>query len=158
MNWFPFTYILDNLITNSIHAWLTKDYRSSGMPAVIYILPCLVLDISLSADLTMYLYVLYASMCHERGGTPYILYYTYARTSRVWFLACFVAFKGMLFIVYCPFLGEILNLSLLKVYFIQIIVLLKGKDLSGKSQHIHTKYHRVSPPSNVPILVMHLQL
>ncbi len=24
-------YILDNLITNSIHAWLTKDYRSSGM-------------------------------------------------------------------------------------------------------------------------------
>ncbi len=31
MNWFPFTYILDNLITNSIHAWLTKDYRSSGM-------------------------------------------------------------------------------------------------------------------------------
>ncbi len=32
MNWFPFTYILDNLITNSIHAWLTKDYRSSGMP------------------------------------------------------------------------------------------------------------------------------
>ncbi len=31
INWFPFTYILDNLITNSIHAWLTKDYRSSGM-------------------------------------------------------------------------------------------------------------------------------
>ncbi len=31
MNWFPFTYRLDNLITNSIHAWLTKDYRSSGM-------------------------------------------------------------------------------------------------------------------------------
>ncbi len=31
MNWFPFNYILDNLITNSIHAWLTKDYRSSGM-------------------------------------------------------------------------------------------------------------------------------
>ncbi len=31
MNWFPITYILDNLITNSIHAWLTKDYRSSGM-------------------------------------------------------------------------------------------------------------------------------
>ncbi len=31
MNWFPFTYTLDNLITNSIHAWLTKDYRSSGM-------------------------------------------------------------------------------------------------------------------------------
>ncbi len=31
MNWFPFPYILDNLITNSIHAWLTKDYRSSGM-------------------------------------------------------------------------------------------------------------------------------
>ncbi len=26
MNWFPFTYILANLITNSIHAWLTKDY------------------------------------------------------------------------------------------------------------------------------------
>ncbi len=25
MNWFPFTYILDSLITNSIHAWLTKD-------------------------------------------------------------------------------------------------------------------------------------
>ncbi len=37
MNWFPFTYILDNLITNPIHAWLTKDYRSSGMrPVVIY--------------------------------------------------------------------------------------------------------------------------
>ncbi len=34
MNWFPFTYILDNLITNSIHAWLTKDYRSSGMKYV----------------------------------------------------------------------------------------------------------------------------
>ncbi len=31
MNWFPFTYILANLITNSIHAWLTKDYRSSCM-------------------------------------------------------------------------------------------------------------------------------
>ncbi len=31
MNWFPFTYIHDNLITNSIHAWLTKDYRWSGM-------------------------------------------------------------------------------------------------------------------------------
>ncbi len=31
MNWFPFTYVLDNLITNSIHAWLTKNYRSSGM-------------------------------------------------------------------------------------------------------------------------------
>ncbi len=28
MNWLPFTYILDNLITNSIHAWLTKDYRA----------------------------------------------------------------------------------------------------------------------------------
>ncbi len=25
MNWFPVTYILANLITNSIHAWLTKD-------------------------------------------------------------------------------------------------------------------------------------
>ncbi len=34
MNWFPFTYILDILITNSIHAWLTKDYRSSGMSIV----------------------------------------------------------------------------------------------------------------------------
>ncbi len=34
MNWFPFTYILDILITNSIHAWLTKDYRSSGMTIV----------------------------------------------------------------------------------------------------------------------------
>ncbi len=31
VNWFPLTYILANLITNSIHAWLTKDYRSSGM-------------------------------------------------------------------------------------------------------------------------------
>ncbi len=31
MNWFHFTYTLDNLITNSIHAWLTKDHRSSGM-------------------------------------------------------------------------------------------------------------------------------
>ncbi len=37
MNWFPFTYILDNLITNSIHAWLTKDYRSSGMYIVIHL-------------------------------------------------------------------------------------------------------------------------
>ncbi len=36
MNWFPSTYILDNLITNSIHAWLTKDYRSSGMHLVRY--------------------------------------------------------------------------------------------------------------------------
>ncbi len=26
MNWFPFTDTLDNLITNSIHAWLTKHY------------------------------------------------------------------------------------------------------------------------------------
>ncbi len=34
MIWFPFTYILDNLITNSIYAWLTKDYRSSGMSLV----------------------------------------------------------------------------------------------------------------------------
>ncbi len=31
VNWFPFTYILVNLITNSIYAWLTKNYRSSGM-------------------------------------------------------------------------------------------------------------------------------
>ncbi len=31
MNWFPFLYLLANLITNSIHAWLTKDYRSSAM-------------------------------------------------------------------------------------------------------------------------------
>ncbi len=31
MNWFPFTYILDNLITNSNHACLTEDYRLSGM-------------------------------------------------------------------------------------------------------------------------------
>ncbi len=30
MNWFPSTYILDNLITNSIHPWLTKEYRPSG--------------------------------------------------------------------------------------------------------------------------------
>ncbi len=37
MNWFPFTYILDNLITNSIHGWLTKDYRSSGMLPVIFV-------------------------------------------------------------------------------------------------------------------------
>ncbi len=37
MNWFPFTYILDNLIRNSIHAWLTKDYRSSVMILVIQI-------------------------------------------------------------------------------------------------------------------------
>ncbi len=37
MNWFLFTHILANLITTSIHAWLTKDYRSSGM--------CFVLDI-----------------------------------------------------------------------------------------------------------------
>ncbi len=36
MNWFPFTHILDNLITNSIHAWLTKDYRSSGMYIVVH--------------------------------------------------------------------------------------------------------------------------
>ncbi len=27
VNWFPIPYILANLITNSIHAWLTKDYR-----------------------------------------------------------------------------------------------------------------------------------
>ncbi len=31
MNWFLFTYILANLITNSIHAWLTNYYRWSGM-------------------------------------------------------------------------------------------------------------------------------
>ncbi len=31
INWFPFTYILANLITNSIHAWLTRNYRWSGM-------------------------------------------------------------------------------------------------------------------------------
>ncbi len=37
MNWCPFTYILDNLITNSIHAWLTKDYRSSGMYVVLQV-------------------------------------------------------------------------------------------------------------------------
>ncbi len=34
MNWFPFTYILNKLIINSIHAWLTKDYRSSGVSQV----------------------------------------------------------------------------------------------------------------------------
>ncbi len=37
MNWFPFTYILDNLITNSIHAWLTKDYKLSGMSIAEYL-------------------------------------------------------------------------------------------------------------------------
>ncbi len=31
VNWFPVTYILANLIINSIHAWLTKDYMLSGM-------------------------------------------------------------------------------------------------------------------------------
>ncbi len=31
VNWFPFAYILANLITNSIHAWSTKDYRLAGM-------------------------------------------------------------------------------------------------------------------------------
>ncbi len=35
MKWYPVTYILANLITNSIHAWLTKDYRSSGMYIVL---------------------------------------------------------------------------------------------------------------------------
>ncbi len=52
MNWFPFTYILDNLITNSIHAWLTKDYRSLCMIHYIiyfifyfvYLLPYLIID------------------------------------------------------------------------------------------------------------------
>ncbi len=59
MNWFPFTYILDNLI-NSIHTWLTKDYRSSAMDsalstrqpqytdsdATLYLLHCLLSDCS----------------------------------------------------------------------------------------------------------------
>ncbi len=31
MNWFPVTYILTNLITNSIHAWLINDYRLAGI-------------------------------------------------------------------------------------------------------------------------------
>ncbi len=31
VNWFRFTYMLDNSIQTSIHAWLIKDYRSSGM-------------------------------------------------------------------------------------------------------------------------------
>ncbi len=31
MNWFPVTFLLTYLITNSIHAWLTEDYRLSGM-------------------------------------------------------------------------------------------------------------------------------
>ncbi len=35
VNWSPFTYILANLITNSIYAWLTKDFRSSGMFIVV---------------------------------------------------------------------------------------------------------------------------
>ncbi len=30
-NWSPFFYILGNLITNSIHAWLNKDYKSTVM-------------------------------------------------------------------------------------------------------------------------------
>ncbi len=38
-NCFHVTYILANLITNSIHAWLTKDYRSSGMCFVTYPVP-----------------------------------------------------------------------------------------------------------------------
>ncbi len=37
MNWFPFTYILTNLVTNSIYAWLTKDYRSAGMIKVTFL-------------------------------------------------------------------------------------------------------------------------
>ncbi len=31
VNWFPVDHTLANLITNSIHTWLIKDYRSSGM-------------------------------------------------------------------------------------------------------------------------------
>ncbi len=31
MDWFPVTYILANLITNSIHEWLTKYSRLAGM-------------------------------------------------------------------------------------------------------------------------------
>ncbi len=31
VNWFPTTDTFASLITNSIHAWLAKDYRSSGM-------------------------------------------------------------------------------------------------------------------------------
>ncbi len=37
VNWFPVTYILANLITNSIHAWLTKDYRSPDMTYEIFL-------------------------------------------------------------------------------------------------------------------------
>ncbi len=35
VNWFPVTYMIANFITNSINAWLTKNYRSSGMFIVI---------------------------------------------------------------------------------------------------------------------------
>ncbi len=31
VNWFPVTYLLANLITNSIEIWLTKDCRSLGV-------------------------------------------------------------------------------------------------------------------------------
>ncbi len=36
VNWFPVIYLYANLITNSIHAWLTKDYRSSGMQDICF--------------------------------------------------------------------------------------------------------------------------
>ncbi len=31
VNLFPVTFLLTYLITNSIHVWLTEDYRLSGM-------------------------------------------------------------------------------------------------------------------------------
>ncbi len=41
MNWFPVTYILPNLITISIHAWLIQDYRLSGMINIVSTFLCM---------------------------------------------------------------------------------------------------------------------
>ncbi len=45
------------------------------------------------------------------------------------------------------------------VCFIQIIVPFKDKGLSGKSEHIYTKYHRVLPPppgqESAAVMILH---
>ncbi len=56
-----FTYILANLITNSIHAWLTKDYRSSDMYAT-----CMYIFLFLYSGRYILYYITISQVAHKQ--------------------------------------------------------------------------------------------
>ncbi len=71
MNWFPFTYILDNLIT-----WLNKDYRSSGMKehGIVSHIVSQYCDLSLSS---------YQSLNHQRQRYQFSWFYPCNKSSYI---------------------------------------------------------------------------